>query len=39
VVEVTEPALGWEARRFRVRDILEEWETGRLTQTLELGEP
>lgn len=38
VVEVTEPRLGWDAQRFRVRDIIEEWETGSLTQTLELGE-
>ena len=38
VVEVTEPLLGWSGRAFRVRRIAEEWEKGRLTQTVYLGD-
>lgn len=37
VVEITEPALGWAARRFRLHRIVERWERGRLVQTLYLG--
>jgi hypothetical protein len=37
VVEVTDAALGWTARRFRVRRIVERWDRGRLLQTLYLG--
>ncbi len=38
IVEITEPRLGWSARRFRVRRIAEVWDRGRLVQTLYLGE-
>lgn len=38
VVEVTEPALGWTARRLRVRRIAETWERGRLLQHIWLGD-
>jgi hypothetical protein len=38
IVEVTEPLLGWSDRAFRVRRITEEWEQGRLTQTVYLGD-
>lgn len=38
VVAVTEPLLGWVARTFRVRRIVEQWERARLTQTVYLGE-
>jgi hypothetical protein len=37
VVQITLPALGWSAQRFRVRRIVERWDAGRLTQTLYLG--
>jgi len=38
VVEVTEPLLGWDARKFRVRRIREVWDRGLLTHTLWLGD-
>jgi hypothetical protein len=38
VVEVTEPILGWSARAFRVRRIVERWEKGQLRQTIYLGD-
>jgi hypothetical protein len=37
IVEVTDATLGWTARRFRVRRILERWDRGRLLQTIYLG--
>lgn len=38
VVEVTEGRLGWAARRFRVREIVEKYDRGLLTQKVWLGE-
>lgn len=38
MVEVTDSALGWMARRLRVRRLVEEWNRGRLVQTLYLGD-
>ena len=38
VVSVTEPALSWNAKGFRVRRVREVWEQGRLTQRLFLGD-
>lgn len=38
VVEITEPALGWTARRLRVRRIAERYDRGRMVQTLYLGD-
>lgn len=38
IVEVTDAALGWTARRLRVRRLAEEWNRGRLVQTLYLGD-
>jgi hypothetical protein len=38
IVEVTEPRLGWAAQRFRVREIVEKYARGRLTQKVMLGE-
>jgi hypothetical protein len=37
-VEVTEPLLGWAARVFRVRRIVEKYDRGRLTQVVYLGD-
>jgi hypothetical protein len=38
VVTVTEPRLGWSARQLRVRGIREEYDKGKLTQVVYLGE-
>lgn len=37
VVEVTEPALGWSAKQFRVRRVQERWDRGQLTQRVWMG--
>jgi hypothetical protein len=38
MVQVSEARLGWNARLFRVRRIVERWEQGRLWQVVYLGD-
>ncbi|KKN37799.1 hypothetical protein LCGC14_0759740 [marine sediment metagenome] len=37
IVQITDSDRGWSAQPFRVRNIIETWDHGRLTQTLHLG--